>query len=393
MMNRRSAICLALGGFVGIQGCRKRGDGAVATDDIPLSEVTPKLPKKMEGSSLVPVTVDPERVIRTIGGLRPYRASGFVVRRDEVGGKALIHNYGHGGGGMTLSWGSAHLAVEMAGEVSGKDCAVVGGGVMGLSTARLLQLHGAKVTLYTDELPPNTTSNVAGAQWWPFSVFDDHRRTEAFGRQYVAAAKFSYEYFQRLVGPRWGVKWLPNYYLSQGPPRNGWISGPGGVLRDLQIGLQDFAPGEHVFSNGYARRFHTMMIEPSVYLAELLAEVQAAGARVEIRKFMAGNEVLGLPEPIIFNCTGLGAKPLFGDEELMPIKGQLSFLMPQPEVNYNLITETLYMFPRADGILLGGSYEKGQWNAEPDSAVRDAMVKAHQALFEGMRKIQNENRG
>lgn len=340
----------------------------------------------------MPVKVDPGSVIRTIGGLRPFRSSGFVVRRDELGGKALIHNYGHGGGGMTLSWGSANLAVDLAGDVSGKSCAVVGGGVMGLSTARLLQLRGANVTIYTSELPPNTVSNVAGAQWWPFSVFDDSRRTEAFGQQYVSAAKFSFGYFQRLVGPRWGVHWLPNYYLSSGPPRNGWISGPGGVLRDLQIGFQDFAPGEHVFSTGYARRFHTMMIEPSIYLAELLAEVQAAGAKVEIRKFADGNEVLGLREPIIFNCTGLGAKQLFGDEELMPIKGQLSFLMPQPQVNYNLITETLYMFPRTDGILLGGSYEKGQWNAEPDPKVGDAIVKAHQTLFEGMRKIQAENR-
>jgi glycine/D-amino acid oxidase-like deaminating enzyme len=280
----------------------------------------------------------------------------------------------------------------MAGEVAGKSCAVVGGGVMGLSTARLLQLQGANVTLYTSELPPNTTSNVAGAQWWPFSVFDDNRRTEAFGQQYVAAAKFSFDYFQRLIGPRWGVRWLPNYYLSQGPPRNGWISGPGGVLRDLQIGLHDFGPGEHVFPAAYARRFHTMMIEPSIYLAELLAEVQTAGARVEIRKFSDGNEVLGLGEPVIFNCTGLGAKQLFGDEELMPIKGQLSFLIPQPEVNYNLITDTLYMFPRTDGIVLGGSYEKGQWNTEPDIAVRDGILKGHRTLFEGMRKIQQEMR-
>lgn len=393
MMNRRSAICLTLGGLAGLPGCRKREDGAAKTDAVVSPEVVPKVPKKdMEGSSLVPVTVDAGKVIRTIGGLRPYRPSGFVVRRDELGGKALIHNYGHGGGGMTLSWGSAHLAVEMAGEVSGKECAVIGGGVMGLSTARLLQLHGAKVTIHTSELPPNTVSNVAGAQWWPFSVFDDNRRTEAFGRQYVAAANFSFQYFQRLVGPRWGVRWLPNYYLSSGPPRNGWIGGPGGVLRDLQIGLQDFAPGEHVFSEGYARRFHTMMIEPSIYLTELLAEVQGAGARIGIRTFADASEVLSLPEQLVFNCTGLGAKQLFGDEELMPIKGQLSFLMPQPEVNYNLITETHYMFPRTDGILLGGSYEKGQWNTAPDVAVADSILRYHQALFERMGRIQLESR-
>lgn len=384
MMSRRSAVSLTLGGLAGLQGCRPR-----RTESSPAraaAEATPTA--AVEGRSLIPVEVDPALEIRTIGGLRPYRSSGFVVRGEEREGKLLIHNYGHGGGGMTLSWGSSELAVRLAGSVAGRACAVVGGGVMGLSTARLLQLRGAKVTLYTKDLPPNTTSNVAGAQWWPFSVFDDSRRTEAFGAQYVEAAKFSYTYFQRLVGARWGVSWLPNYYLSDGPPKNGWISGPGGVLHDLQVGFHDFGPGEHVFPSAYARRFHTMMIEPATYLSTLLGEVQAAGARIEIRPFAAGDEVMQVPEPVIFNCTGLGAGELFGDAELIPIKGQLSFLIPQREVNYNLITSTLYMFPRTDGILLGGSYEKGQWDPSPDEAVKKGILDGHRALFEGMRRIQ-----
>lgn len=379
---------LALGGLAGIPACRKREDGAL-TVDAASPTGTPRLAlKDMEGSSLVPVKVDPSLEIRTIAGLRPFRPPGFVVRREEREGKTLVHNYGHGGGGITLSWGSSELAARLAGDVAGKACAVVGGGVMGLSTARLLQLRGASVTVYTKELPPNTTSNVAGAQWWPFSVFDDSRRTEEFGAQYVEAAKFSFKYFQTLVGPRWGVRWLPNYYLSDGPPRNGWIAGPGGVLHELQVGFHDFGPGEHVFPSAYARRFHTMIIEPSVYLPVLLGEVQGAGARIEIRPFASADEMLGLPETVIFNCTGLGAGQLFGDAELIPIKGQLSFLVPQPGVDYNLITSDTYMFPRTDGILLGGSYEKGRWDTTPDDAIRRQILGSHRALFEGMRRIQ-----
>ena len=59
---------------------------------------------------LAPVEVDESRVIRTVAGLRPYRRSGFVVRREQLGDTALVHNYGHGGGGITLSWGSSKLA-------------------------------------------------------------------------------------------------------------------------------------------------------------------------------------------------------------------------------------------------------------------------------------------
>lgn len=322
--------------------------------------------------------------IRTVVGLRPFRPSGFVVRREEREGRVLIHNYGHGGGGVTLSWGSSHLAVNLAESVSGRSCGVIGGGVMGLSTARLLQLRGAKVTLYTRDLPPETTSNIAGAQWWPVSVFDSSRRTEEFGAQFVEAAQFSHRYFQQFTGPEWGVRWLPNYYLSDDPPLNGWMGGPGGVLHHLQVGIRDFGPGEHVFPTRYVRRFHSMLIEPAVYLASLLREVQGAGAEIVVRQFRTAAEILSLPHPFVFNCTGLGARDLFDDPELVPIRGQLTALVPQPAVGYNLIRDNIYMFPRSDGILLGGTYERGSYDLAPDPASKERILAAHRSLFTAM---------
>jgi glycine/D-amino acid oxidase-like deaminating enzyme len=274
--------------------------------------------------------------------------------------------------------------------VAGKSCAVIGGGVMGLSTARLLLRQGADVCLYTDALPPTTTSNVAGAQCWPVSVYDSNRRTEAFGAQFVEAANFSFRYFHDLVGPRWGVRWVPNYYLSNHEPLNGWLGGPSGVLHNMQIGFRDFGPGEHIFPTRYARRFHTMLIEPAIYLDTLLQEIIGAGARIEIRRFQQADEVLQLPHTLLFNCTGLGARALFGDEELVPIKGQLSLLLPQPAVDYNIITDVLYMFPRSSGIVLGGSYERGNWDLSTDAGVQDRVIRGHQAIFNGMRERQQQ---
>ena len=56
-----------------------------------------------ETRRFAPVKVSRDRVIREVVGLRPYRASGFVVDAERFGHKLLVHNYGHGGGGVTLS--------------------------------------------------------------------------------------------------------------------------------------------------------------------------------------------------------------------------------------------------------------------------------------------------
>lgn len=397
-MKRRHAISLALGGLVA-QGCRQRRPAEpetpmTSTEETPSPQESPEpepSPQR-EGAELTPVTVDPALQIRTITGLRPFRSAGFVVRREDIGGKVLIHNYGHGGGGMSLSWGSSHLALQLAGSFAGSSCAVIGGGVMGLSTARLLQLQGADVTIYTRDLPPATTSNASGAQWWPVSVFDNSRRTEAFSAQYISAANFAFRYFQQLVGPRWGVRWLPNYYLSDSPPTNGWARGVGGVLHPLQIDFQDFGPGEHIFPSRYARRFQTMFIEPSTYLQTLLRDVQSAGAKITVRQFSHASEILQLPQTILFNCSGLGSRDLFGDEELIPVKGHLSVLLPQPTVDYNLITDSFYMFPRSDGIILGGSFERGNWDLTPNPAVNDFILGGHRSIFEQMAHIQQGTR-
>ncbi|YCM44778.1 FAD-dependent oxidoreductase [Verrucomicrobiaceae bacterium 227] len=383
-MKRRQAFSLALGGLAGIPGCREseKPDQESVVDE-PAGTPVPE-PSFLEGSDLTPARIEPTLEVRSTVGLRPFRRPGFVVRRDERGGKTVIHNYGHGGGGISLSWGSSNLAIELAGPLTGVSCAVVGSGVLGLSTARLLQLRGAKVTLYTRSLPLETTSNKSGAQWWPTSVFSWSRRTEAFQKQFIEAAHFSYRYFQKLVGLDWGVRLMPNYYLTQNAPRNDWMSGPGGALHDLQIGFQDFGPGEHIFPSNYVRRFQTMLIEPATYLNRLMSEVQGGGAEIEIRNFSNEEEVLSLPERLIFNCSGLGAKNLFGDEDLMPVRGQLSIMVPQAEVTYNLSSNDYYMFPRSDGIVLGGTYQKRRWDLAPNAEDRKRIIQAHQKIFSQM---------
>ena len=123
---------------------------------------------------LPPVKVDASRVIRTVAGLRPYRDSGFVVRAEALGSKKLVHNYGHGGAGITLSWGSSRLATDLGLPGHQGPVAVIGSGALGLTTARLVQEAGFPVTIYAKALPPHTTSNIAGGQISPFEIGRAH---------------------------------------------------------------------------------------------------------------------------------------------------------------------------------------------------------------------------
>jgi len=107
---------------------------------------------------------------------------------------------------------------------------------------------------------------------------------------------------------------------------------------------------------------------------------------VILRKLNDRAEIATLPETLIFNCSGLGARELVGDGELIPIRGQLAILEPQPEVDYATISPGgLYMFSRADGVILGGTHDDGEWDTTPDPEVTARILAGHQAVFSRMR--------
>jgi glycine/D-amino acid oxidase-like deaminating enzyme len=91
---------------------------------------------------------------------------------------------------------------------------------------------------------------------------------------------------------------------------------------------------------------------------------------------------MSLAEPLIVNCTGLGAKALFGDPELVPVKGQLTVLVPQPEVTYTVGG----MMPRSDGIILnGGMQQRDAWTLDVDEAFQERVVQEFKRIFDAMR--------
>ncbi|HEX8841382.1 MAG TPA: FAD-dependent oxidoreductase [Sphingomicrobium sp.] len=326
---------------------------------------------------LPPVKVDESRVIRTMAGLRPYRRTGFVVRAEQLGEKRLVHNYGHGGGGITLSWGSSRLATELGLQGHSGPVAVIGAGVMGLSTARLVQEAGFQVTIYAAALPPDTTSNIAGGQFHPYAVFRDDAVTPEFRTQFARALDYSWRRFQVMVGDDYGIRWLPTYVETDTPE---------------SMPVANFPPvnrlltrAEHPFPLENVLRYDTMYVETGRYLRQMLRDLQIAGGRVEVRRFATPADIASLPGALVFNCTGLGSRELFGDTELRPARGQLAILEPQPEVQYAVTGGPGYMFPRPDGIILGGTFELDQWDTTPVPATIARIVASQKRFFESFR--------
>ena len=325
---------------------------------------------------LAKVDAADNRVIRTLAGLRPFRRSGFVVRREALGDTALVHNYGHGGSGFTLAFGTARLAIGLGLPGHQGPVAVIGAGIVGLATARLVQEAGFPVTLYTAALPPETTSNIAGGQWHISALHDDDAVTQGFRDQLAAAQDYSWRRAQLMTGDDYGIRWLPTWNASYRQPR----------ADPYEPGQRWFAPGSHPFPGNFGMvRFETMYAETGRLLRQLERDIRLTGGHIVVRAFHTPAEVAALPERLVFNCTGLGAAALFGDAELTPVRGQLAILLPQPEVRYAYGTLSGYMFPRADGIVLGGTFERGEALAQPQPDAIARILADHRRVAAGMR--------
>ena len=335
-----------------------------------------------------------DRIIRTTIGLRPHRPSGFVLRTEKLDGKTIVHNFGHGGSGMSLSWGTASMATDLAMSHLDRKAAVMGSGVVGLTSARELQRHGFEVTIYAATVPPDTTSNMSLAGFTPTSGLVDFKmRTPEWDAQFTQAVRISYRRLQLLIGPKYGVTWIKQY-----APTDNEQAGRGtnqllpAEIQGSRIILQ---PGEHPFPTKYAIERDEMRIEPSIYLDALMDDFLRWGGKVVIRKFETPRDVTTLSENLIINCTGLGSKALFNDAELVPLKGQLVVLVPQPEITYGTtggarapVTPEagfVHMQPRTDGIVLGGTSIRDNWSFDVEEKERQRVVEAHIELFAAMR--------
>jgi len=389
-MDRRTLLKTGAMAFAGMGIGACAGKSPPQTGPPTRSGVRPAL-------DLVPVNVAWDRVIHTTVGLRPYRGAGFVVKSEKLDRKTVVHNYGHGGAGMSLAWGTGYLAADMALAHSSRQVAVIGCGVIGLCAARQLQRRGFDVTIYAKAIPPHTTSNMSLAHWSPVSrVVATNERTSQWDEQFRFAAEVAFRELQLLGDRDYGISWIDRYRPMDEPPPER-IERPGALLPShLRASVEVLGPGEHPFPLPYVTRERHMKYDPAIYLDRLVRDVILFGGKIVIREFETRRDLMSLAESLIVNCSGLGARDLFDDKEVIPYKGQLTLLAPQSDVNYEtsggLRTTSgragvfLHMTPRADGIALGGTAERGEWSLEPNEESRKSVVDGHAELFGAMRR-------
>jgi D-amino-acid oxidase len=320
-------------------------------------------------------TFDPDGPGSCIAGVRPKRKHSYRLDAETASGKFIVHNYGHGGAGITLSWGCAarvrHIVQQHLATSHDTAVAVLGAGVMGLTSATLLRELGLNVTIFAERMPADTTSFKAGGQWAVSVVEFEGKEQELKG-----ILKTAYTTFKNSIGKGFGVSERPNYTAE--PSHNL------DVVEQLVPGLLPprvslpRLPFEGHTKPGF--EYKTLLIEPPVFLPRLEADLKSGGVAIVKKTFNSKSEVLALTQKIIINCTGFGAKALWNDPQMVPIKGQLALLKPQSNLQY-LYGQDGYMFPRADHVVIGGTFEEGVNNEVPSKNVCKGLVDHIASLF------------
>lgn len=317
---------------------------------------------------------DPNVQGACIAGVRPYRNGSYRLDAETDSTKFVVHNYGHGGAGITLSWGCAAQVRDIVQQhlltSHDKDAAVLGAGVVGLTAATLLLDLGLRVTIYSDRKPADTTSFKAGGQW-AVSVVEFQGK-----EQERAILKTAYTMFKSSIGKGFGVSARPNYTATRSENLDAVLKLAPGLIPD-PISLPRM-PFEGHTQPGF--EYQTLLVEPPIYLAHLEADLNARGVIFVPKRFSSRSDVHALNENIIINCTGLGAMTLWSDPKVVPIKGQLAMLPAQPNLQYHY-GQNGYMFPRADHVVIGGTFEIGVNNETPEKSVCQGLVDHIASLF------------
>jgi glycine/D-amino acid oxidase-like deaminating enzyme len=202
-------------------------------------------------------------------------------------------------------------------------------------------------------------------------------------------ARTSFKTYRSYLGlPGTPVEWRDQYMLLKKPHDQAAAEqhAPGALdfaeyrsrIDDLRPDLQLMAKGTTPFEAPFVYRTEAMQFNLASYSHTLLSDFRLAGGQIEIKDFHSPADLACLHQKVVINCPGYGARALWKDSSITPVRGQIAWLIPQPEVKYGLFSDDVFVLPRSDGIvvqdLAGGDMKGyGDDNETPD---HDAAGKA-----------------
>jgi glycine/D-amino acid oxidase-like deaminating enzyme len=380
-----------------LSGCTARKPAQAQATMLPFYDAVPPL---------VPIRANPNALFKITVCLRPFRAVGPRIEAEQIGTKRVVHNYGHGGSGWSLSWGSGAVATRLALEGTDpatQDIAVIGCGALGLTAATLLQRAGCRsVTIYAKDRTSDARSFRATGSWTPDSRIALTKSIAGtdFGTRWEAMARTSWREYQRYLGLAGApIEFTDRYFLSDPTPDHAEQQrrdeDPIGFahlndrIADIRQPYLDLPPGSHPFPTRYARRSSQLMFNVTELSHGLQNDFLIAGGKIVTREFHSPADLQDLPQSTIVNCTGYGARALFGDDSLVPVRGQIGWLLPQHDVNYGFVYGNLNVLARPDGIVVQLSEQgeaSGFNNADetPDRREAELGVTMLRDLYERM---------
>ena len=375
-MNRRSFLQTSSAfATLSLAGCKQTRTATPATE--------PTLPWYDALGTFPPIHADLNNLFRITVCTRPFRAAGPRIEAERLGDKLIVHNYGHGGSGWSLSWGSAEVALEQAIPAleGAREIAVIGCGAIGLTTAIAAQRAGLHVTLYAKERPPFVRSSRATGSWTPASrVALAGQYAATFPALWQRMARRSYATYQGyLAEPGNPVEFLPFFSLSSDRDPNDPPAPPAAehhefadfrrTANDVMPRWYEVPPSQSAFHTKETNVSHSLTFNIAAYSRLLVNDFLTAGGVIETREFHSPADFASLPQRVVICCLGYASRQFWKDESIVPIRGQIGWLVPQEDAHYGFQYRDLIVLARRDGIVIQTNPQGDDtgWNDDNES--------------------------
>lgn len=324
---------------------------------------------------LTPPLISSQHVKEKIVCIRSHRERIFRVEHEQYNNKHIFHNYGQAGAGWTFLFGCVATSLaqflDHARATSldkSTPIVVVGGGCYGLLTAIELWRTGYKVRIVAKEFTDIPSEKAAGF----FFPRPRRRASEQSTAVFQSTGLHSYATYLSIAAGQHtyftqGARVIPAYYSMEIDPgfapyiERGMVNTP----RQVEVSFGDNTTYQLM-------EYEVIYVDALAIIRQLRELIAQAGISCMQRTVESLDE---LDEPIIFNCSGMGAKQLARDNTIIPVQGHLITLCNQPHVDqlqYMINVrvpginergiprnDLIYYAPKQEGIL-GITFLRGQ---------------------------------